>query len=233
MTGREAAACTRVLFVGNSYTYVNDLPATFASWRGRRPRRRDRQGRRRVARRWREHVRATAGKLAAARWGFVVLQEQSEIPSSRGSATGQMVPAARSLVGLVRAAGAAPRALHDLGPPDGWPETGLPDYAACRRRSTTATSTIAGRTHAAVAPVGYAWSDAWLHATPRPRSGRTTAAIRPSAGTYLAACVFYAAIFQQSPEGLGYRAGLPKDETAAVQTVAAQVVLVDPARWVR
>ena len=32
--GADTAACTRVLFIGNSYTSVNDLPATFAKlWR--------------------------------------------------------------------------------------------------------------------------------------------------------------------------------------------------------
>ena len=29
-TGAGAGACTRVLFLGNSFTYVNDLPSTFA-----------------------------------------------------------------------------------------------------------------------------------------------------------------------------------------------------------
>jgi len=29
-TGAGASVCMRVLFLGNSYTYVNDLPSTFA-----------------------------------------------------------------------------------------------------------------------------------------------------------------------------------------------------------
>ncbi|HEX7497510.1 MAG TPA: hypothetical protein VF344_03465, partial [Candidatus Limnocylindrales bacterium] len=29
-TGSGTGVCTRVLFLGNSYTYVNDLPSTFA-----------------------------------------------------------------------------------------------------------------------------------------------------------------------------------------------------------
>ena len=50
-------------------------------------------------------------------------------------------------------------------------------------------------------------------------------------GTYLAACVFYAAIFRQSPAGLHYDAGVPKGEAASLQAVAASVVLGNPAAW--
>jgi hypothetical protein len=50
-------------------------------------------------------------------------------------------------------------------------------------------------------------------------------------GTYLAACVFYATIFRQSPVGLGYDDGLPSGEAHTLQTVAAATVLGDPAYW--
>jgi hypothetical protein len=40
------------------------------------------------------------------------------------------------------------------------------------------------------------------------------------AGTYLAACTFYAALHQQSPEGLSYTAGLDPDDAAFLQRVA-------------
>jgi hypothetical protein len=50
-------------------------------------------------------------------------------------------------------------------------------------------------------------------------------------GTYLAACVFYAAIYAKSPEGLGYRADLPKETAQFLQTIANQTVLTDPKKW--
>jgi hypothetical protein len=40
------------------------------------------------------------------------------------------------------------------------------------------------------------------------------------AGTYLAACTFYAALHQQNPEGLSYAAGLDPDDAAFLQRVA-------------
>ena len=50
-------------------------------------------------------------------------------------------------------------------------------------------------------------------------------------GTYLAACVFYAVLFRQSPQGLTYGDGLAADTVRVLQTLAADTVLAEPARW--
>jgi hypothetical protein len=50
-------------------------------------------------------------------------------------------------------------------------------------------------------------------------------------GTYLAACVFYATVFRQTPVALGFDDGLPRGEARSLQTVAAATVLGDPAHW--
>jgi hypothetical protein len=50
-------------------------------------------------------------------------------------------------------------------------------------------------------------------------------------GTYLAACVFYAVIFHQSPEGLTYLAHLPKEIAQFLQQIAANTVLNNPDQW--
>ncbi|AWL10767.1 hypothetical protein HMF8227_00259 [Saliniradius amylolyticus] len=42
------------------------------------------------------------------------------------------------------------------------------------------------------------------------------------AGTYLAACVFYATFYQESPQGLAYDADLPKEVANALQAAAWQ-----------
>src|SRR5512135_2083048 len=76
-------SCTRVLFIGNSYTYVNDLPSTFVQLA--------RSGGHEVEvgvaapGGWTlaDHARSpeTLSTLNSAKWDFVVLQEQSQIPS--------------------------------------------------------------------------------------------------------------------------------------------------------
>lgn len=44
-------------------------------------------------------------------------------------------------------------------------------------------------------------------------------------GSYLAACVFYAAFYQKSPIGLSFLGGLPATEALALQTIADQAVM--------
>jgi hypothetical protein len=60
--------------------------------------------------------------VRGSRWQFVVLQEQSQIPAVESARQSQMFPAARSLVGIIRAAGATPILLQTWAPRDGWPD---------------------------------------------------------------------------------------------------------------
>jgi hypothetical protein len=100
----HAPTCTRVLFVGNSYTLVNDLPGMFAKLA--------RSGAHRVevgaaaengwTRADQAGSSATAAKLASAKWDIVVLQEQSQLPSIEQFRQAQMYPAARRLIQAIR-----------------------------------------------------------------------------------------------------------------------------------
>jgi hypothetical protein len=231
--GGGSGPCTRVLFIGNTYTGTNDLPAMFANLA--------RSGKHRVqtglndddAVSLTDHVASPDTKklLASTHWTFVVLQEQSMTPSIEEWRQEEMYPAARELVDMVRGAGATPLFFLTWAHRDGLPETGpLGSYAGMQKAVDDAYLTIAAEEHAPVAPVGYAW---WTLYDQDPGAALwQDDGTHPSvAGTYLAACVFYAAIFRESPSGLGYRAGLPGDLAAAVQKVAADVVLGDPAQW--
>jgi len=50
-------------------------------------------------------------------------------------------------------------------------------------------------------------------------------------GSYLAACVLYAVIFQDSPEGIGDHLNLGKTKAGYLQKIAAETVLNDLKRW--
>ena len=89
---------------------------------------------------------------------------------------------------------------------------------------------VAGEIGAMVAPAGVAWQRA-LEGDPQLELWQRDG-IHPSPeGTYLAACVFYATLLGQSPEGASYLAGLPEETARFLQAVAAETVLRDPARW--
>jgi hypothetical protein len=82
----------------------------------------------------------------------------------------------------------------------------------------------------AVAPVGYTWAIV-RQESPGIGLWQDDGSHPSTAGTYLAACVFYAAVFRQSPDGLEFTAGLPADSAAILQKVAAQEVLAHPGMW--
>ena len=228
----DGTTCTRVLFIGDSYTSVNDLPTVFAdlAWSGghRVDAGMDAPGGDTLT----EHAAdpATAAAIALEQWNIVVLQEQSQRPSNEQLRQTQMYPAVRQLDTAIRADGAQPMYFLGWARRDGWPEAGLPDYASMQSAIDDGYLTIATEEHAAVAPVGYAW--AALLGQDSPSDLWQADGIHPTTtGTYLAACVFYAAIFKQSPEGLGYHADLSDDAAARVQNVAATAVLADPREW--
>lgn len=231
--GASAAdPCSRILFIGNSYTYVNDLPGTFTRLAN--------SGGHRVETGmaatggWTlaQHAgsSATLDQLAASHWDDVVLQEQSQIPSVELSRSTQMYPAARQLAGKIRAAGATPIFFLTWAHQGGWPENGMPSYESMQGQIDSGYLSIAQELNAPVAPVGVAW---WMAVWQGSGLELWQAdGVHPTVqGTYLAACVFYAVIFRQSPVGLSYLADLPADTAHSLQTFAADTVLKDPAKW--
>ena len=89
---------------------------------------------------------------------------------------------------------------------------------------------MASEIHAAVAPVGPAWWSV-LGSEARPGLWQGDGSHPTRKGTYLAACVFYATIFDESPVGLGYHGGLSADEASTLQQIAASTVLGNTAAW--
>jgi hypothetical protein len=227
-----AGSCLHILFIGNSYTSVNDLPHMFAQLA--------KAGGHGVETGvaapggWTlaAHARSaeTLNTLKSSKWDIVVLQEQSEVPASEQARTQGMYPAGRSLVREIEEAGAAPTFFLTWAHREGWPDGGVPGYDAMQSRINDGYLQIAQELGASVAPVGDAWSMA-KGGHPELELWQGDGSHPTEQGTYLAACVFYATIFRQSPVGLSYRANLSRKTASAIQTTAATVVLKDPKRW--
>ncbi len=228
----DGSGCTRVLFLGNSYTDVNDLPHAFAE----------------LALSGGQHVGTgkvapggeslaghvtlpeTQAALAGGPWDVVVLQEQSQIPASEWSRANQMEPAARSLVSTIRSIGARSILLETWAHRDGSPDVGLPDYAAMQAAIEDGYLAVAEELRVPVVPAGAAWRLVRLEA-PELDLWQPDGSHPTIAGTYLAACVVYATVFGRSPVGLGYTGGLPADTARTLQSAAAETVLTNPGRW--
>jgi hypothetical protein len=186
----------RVLFIGNSFTYVNDLPrlterlATSANESRPLETRMVTVGGASLKSHW-DNGEALAA-IKGARWDYVVLQEQSALPINNPKV---MHEYARLFDAEIRKAGA--RTIFYLT----WAREDRPEAQAA---ITAAYTSIADELGALLAPVGLAWQRALkekdglrlyhkdkLHSSP--------------AGTYMAACVFYAVLYGKSPEGLARR----------------------------
>jgi hypothetical protein len=227
-----SARCVRVLFLGNSYTYVNDLPGTFAqlAQAGGHPVQvaMVANGAETLA----EHAGSTesTSKISSQSWSFVVLQEQSETPASSAGASYYMYPAARQLASRARAAGATPLFFMTPAHRDGLPGSATPDYESMQRAVDDSYLVIARELGAPVAPVGYAWFVV-RREHPETVLWQDDGSHPSVAGTYLAACVFYATVLRQSPEGLAFEDGLPDSQARALQSEAAANVLNLAEKW--
>ena len=213
-------ACVRVLFLGNSYTYVNDLPGVFRDLARAAGRNVETAMVANGGETLAQHAASTdsTGAIGSSRWQVVVLQEQSEIPSVEALRQAQMYPAARSLVGLIRADGATPVLLETWAHQGGWPDYGL-DFAGMQAAIDQGYGTIAGELKVSVAPAGKAWQDV-VQADPAISLWQPDGSHPTPAGTFLAACVLYTRIFGPCPTGSGYSDGLPSSVTAALLQIA-------------
>jgi hypothetical protein len=220
---------TSVLFLGNSYTYDNDLPDLFAELA--RSGGQDVEVQMVAEGGWRlaDHAQSpeTQEQLRARNWTYVVLQEQSQIPAFAPLRTREMYPAARELVSQIRSIGATPVFFLTWAHRDGWPKYRMNDYESMQLEIQKGYQEIARELDVPIAPVGTAWLAA-VQEHPDLNLWREDGSHPSKQGTYLAACVFYQVIFQESPVGLTYRAGLSRDTAKMLQSVAAETVSHGP-----
>jgi hypothetical protein len=172
----------------------------------------------------------TLEKLTGQRWDFVVLQEQSRVPAITAQRNEHMVPAARLLDERAAESGTEPVLFMTWAARNGLPSAGFKDYAAMQSAIEAGYLEVAGEIGAMVAPVGVAWQRA-LEEHPELELWQRDGSHPSPEGTYLAACVFYATLLGESPEGAGELAGLPEETARFLQAVAAETVLGDPGRW--
>jgi hypothetical protein len=196
--GAQGSKSMRVLFIGNSYTYFNNLPVTLL----------DLTQANREERAFLPVVVLVGGStlerhlagadalriLKAGRWDYVVLQEQSDRPVTAPDA---MWRDTRTFAEAAEKVGAKV-VMYET-----WAKEATPQLQDSLSRSYHRAAELAG---GKVAHVGEAW--AAFRATEKVAAPAHSALFftdgsHPStAGTYLAACVLYATLYGKSPEGL-------------------------------
>jgi len=221
----ETQQATKILFIGNSYIYTNDLPEVFRqlACAGNHLVEIDSS----ASGGWTlaDHVSSskTLEKLQEKKWDYVILHEQSEIPGFEIPRSRQMYPAARILVAEIRKNGSTPLFLITWGNKNGLPEYGIPTFHEMQNRLNAGYLEIARELGVNVIPVGYAWQ--LVSSQPQPIDLWQSDGSHPNpAGTYLTACVIYTRLFQTSPGGLEYTADMPSDTATKFQEIAANSV---------
>jgi hypothetical protein len=199
-----SAGATRVLFVGNSLTEANALPAMVAQLVPL-----DVEARAVGGYALEDHWHATdiANVIAHGRYDVVVLQQgPSSLPESRAN----LIEWSRTFAGAIRAAGGRP-AFYTV-----WPES--------RRRSAfdaviSSYRAAAQETGGLLLPAGAAWQGV-LRTNPRIALYGPDGFHPTRTGTYLAAVTIAAGITGRSPVGLP-RLGLRRKTALVLQRAAA------------
>lgn len=186
----------RVLFIGNSFTYVNDLPHLTESLAASVNESKLLEtgmvagGGASLKSHWDDGQALAAIKRG--KWDYVVLQEQSALPINNPEV---MREYARKFDAEIRKAGAA-TVLYLT-----WARRDRPETQTA---ITKAYTSIAQELGALLAPVGLAWQRALTEKDGLKLFHEDQLHPSPT-GTYLGACVFYAVLYGKSPEGLSRR----------------------------
>ncbi|MDQ3865458.1 MAG: hypothetical protein M3304_01320 [Actinomycetota bacterium] len=220
----------RVLFVGNSFTYRNEMPALVQQLAAA-----DEDAARiiaveYVASNWSLRAASEDDGLARVvrevRWDVVVLQERSYLPALAPEARAvEMDPFAYALRSQIERAGAETMLFMAWGYENG-DDSAVPGdtFTAMQERVAYGYRELGRNLDARVAPVGLAWAEA-LRRAPGVDLWADDGRHPSRRGSYLAACVFYAFLTEQSPVGNAFTGGLDRAEAAFLQRVAADVVL--------
>ncbi len=230
----------RVLFIGNSYTYVNDLPKMVAE----------------VAQSAGDSViydsntlggytmqlhssnAVTNEKIGIGNWDFVVLQEQSQLPSFEISQVeAEVFPFVQLLDNAINASNPCAETMFYMtwGRKNGdasncavWPP--VCTYAGMDSLLRLRYNMMAENFDGVLSPVGAVWH-VIRDSFPSIELYQSDESHPSVAGTYAAACSFYTALFRKDPTAITFNSTLSADIAATIRGVAKTVVYDQLPLW--
>lgn len=236
----NAQISKKVLFIGNSYTYANNLPQMLADialsksdtvlFDSNTP----------GGYTFFSHCNnvTTLQKIRSQKWDVVILQGQSQEPSLNPSAVmSQTYPFAKQLSDSIRANNACTEIMFYMT----WGRKNS-DMSNCPTYSPSCTyNGMQARLResymlfkdsfmTSVAPIGVAWKT-FRNNYPLVDLYSPDESHPSVHGTYLAACVFYSSIFKKSTIGSSYNPSLPLADVTNIQSTASQTVLDSMDLW--
>lgn len=236
----QAQQIRKFLFLGNSYTQVNDLPKMVHDvakgmgdsvfYDSNTPGGYTFQG---------HSTNITSiSKIQSQSWDYVVLQEQSQIPSlSPLQVATDCFPYAQKLDSIIVANNNCTETVFYMtwGRKNGdatfcgsYPP--VCTYEGMQERLRQSYLQMGTDNSATVAPVGMAWYKARLQ-NPSFDLWMVDESHPSIYGTYLTACVFYATLFHKSPENCPFISTISPADAAFLQQIAAITVFDSLDQW--
>ncbi|RYZ51858.1 MAG: T9SS type A sorting domain-containing protein [Sphingobacteriales bacterium] len=243
----QAGKKLRVLFVGNSYTYVNNMPQIAANiaagmgdtleWQMEAP------GGATFMQHWGSNAQ-TLAKIAQGNWDYMVLQEQSQTPAlPDGQVQMSMYPYAKKLDSFFRVHNPCGQSMYYMtwGRKNGDAANctfytnnyGWPYYCSYQQMDSIIRvryETMASNNQGQVAAVGAVWR--YLRGNNPAIELYDADESHPSlAGSYAAACSFYSALFKANPNQITVNAGLSATDANAIKAAVKAVVFDSIPEW--
>ncbi len=234
------ATTRKVLFIGNSYIYTNDVPLLLKNlalsmgdtliYDQSTP----------GAHTLQLHCTnaTTIQKIYSQQWDVVIVQEQSQRPAfSPGQVEQQVYPYAKTLDSLIHDNNSCTQTMFMMtwGYKNGDPSNcgvypPICTYAGMQARLRESYMEMTQDNNATVAPVGAAWKVA-RDTFPTIELYSPDNSHPVVAGSYLEACVLYASIFHKAPNLSNYYSTVPQADAVKLQNVATHVVLDSLDSW--
>ena len=225
-----------VLFIGNSYTYYNDMPDILSDIATSLGNNINNVSQTTGGATFSGHVgnTATFNAINSQAWDYVVLQGQSQEPSfPYEQVNTQSLPYAMQIADSAHATSTCAQVMYYMtwGRENGDPQwDSINTFDKMNERLRLAYLRFADSTNASVSPVGVAWK--YVRDNHPNIDLYTADGSHPSyAGSYLAACTFYASIFHSSPVGSTFTGSLSANRALKLQQAASICVLDSIETW--
>lgn len=227
----EAEEPIDILFIGNSYTFMNDLPDIFTRLAEAGDHRVNVTTLAKAGYSLNDHAEDLQAHevIQGNNWDYVILQEKSSLPVLDKKLMTQGVS---QLFELAAGKDTDVILFMPWAYQAGFPEAGMVDYHAMQSEVAVTYLNLAREFDSMVAPVGLSWQTA-LDRNPQLDLWSNDGSHPSLLGSYLAANTFYALIFHENPTGLR----IPENDSANIEIfdmlgeIAAETVLGNPGNW--
>lgn len=227
-----------VLFIGNSYTEVNNLPQMISDMAQSTGDAINYQAHTPGGCTFQQHVTGAAPYVQQGGWDYVVLQEQSQLPSFPISQfMNESYPYAQQLCEMIRQYNPDAKIVFYMtwGRKYGDQQNAqfyspLGTYEGMDSLLYARYMMMASDNHTWVSPVGYVWHYIRDH-YPEVELYSSDQSHPSLVGTYAAACSFYTIFFQKNPQNINFNSSLEPSTAEMVKEVAKTLVYDSLSKW--